>query len=392
MAFFDPVIRELANKFSLGGRAGALVMELLRNAANERSGGLAGFIDRFKKAGLEDLAASWIGRGENRPLTAAQMEAALGGAVIGRIAAKVGLPASAAMPAMAFVVPKLIDKLTPNGTIPATLPPEAAAFVTAGAAPVRTAASASATTTKTQRSVTGVRTASGVGAASPEAAAQSRGGGFFRKLLPLLGLALLGMLAYWLINPLAEQTAKRVTTPAAQTGAQLSVRNTDGSASDAGVAADQQTGTAISTDDAEARATREATERSLSALNALPSGYSASAMTNALNVSIIRFATGSAQLSTESMDYLREAAKVIKGAPAGAVIEVGGHTDAVGDAAMNDRLSQARAESVREALIGYGVEPAMLTARGYGGSRPVAGNDTPEDRFQNRRIEFTIVN
>ena len=74
----------------------------------------------------------------------------------------------------------------------------------------------------------------------------------------------------------------------------------------------------------------------------------------------------------------------------GAVIEVGGHTDATGSTELNQALSQLRAEAVRAALIAQGVDAARLRAVGYGESRPVADNDTDEGRARNRRVELAI--
>jgi OmpA-OmpF porin, OOP family len=73
-----------------------------------------------------------------------------------------------------------------------------------------------------------------------------------------------------------------------------------------------------------------------------------------------------------------------------AVIE--GHTDNVGGARYNQALSQRRAEAVRKYLIDtFGIEPSRLTAKGYGLSKPIADNGTPEGRQKNRRIEARIT-
>ncbi len=69
-------------------------------------------------------------------------------------------------------------------------------------------------------------------------------------------------------------------------------------------------------------------------------------------------------------------------------LEIGAHTDSVGNDARNQALSQARAEAVRQALVDRGVREEAVTARGYGESRPVATNNTPDGRAQNRRIDF----
>ncbi len=72
-------------------------------------------------------------------------------------------------------------------------------------------------------------------------------------------------------------------------------------------------------------------------------------------------------------------------------IEIGGHTDNVGNAASNLKLSLDRANTVRDYLIGKGVDPARLTAKGYGMTQPVAENKTEAGRAENRRTEVTIM-
>lgn len=73
------------------------------------------------------------------------------------------------------------------------------------------------------------------------------------------------------------------------------------------------------------------------------------------------------------------------------VIMIGGHTDDVGDDIANQDLSQRRAQAVRAYAIEKGVDSTRITAVGFGESRPIVPNTTPENRQQNRRVEFTIV-
>ena len=73
-------------------------------------------------------------------------------------------------------------------------------------------------------------------------------------------------------------------------------------------------------------------------------------------------------------------------------IEVGGHTDWISSDAYNLRLSQRRAESVRDFLIGSGVAADRIDAVGYGESRPIASNETETGRALNRRVEFVALN
>ena len=74
----------------------------------------------------------------------------------------------------------------------------------------------------------------------------------------------------------------------------------------------------------------------------------------------------------------------------GLKIEIEGHTDSEGTPERNQRLSDRRAQAVVDFLIKRGVDQAQLQAIGYGETRPLAPNDTTENRAKNRRIEFTV--
>ena len=108
-----------------------------------------------------------------------------------------------------------------------------------------------------------------------------------------------------------------------------------------------------------------------------------------LDLAGITFESGSADITAEGQAILDEAVAVLTNA-VGVNVEVDGHTDSAGGAASNQRLSQARAESVVAYLVGRGVDEAILTAVGFGEEQPIADNATPEGREQNRRIEFAV--
>lgn len=95
-------------------------------------------------------------------------------------------------------------------------------------------------------------------------------------------------------------------------------------------------------------------------------------------------------LRNESYPELNRLVGLFKRLP-NLTVEIGGHTDNVGSDASNQKLSQARAESVRKYLISKGVQASRLTSAGYGEAKPVATNDTDEGRQLNRRVELRIV-
>jgi len=135
-----------------------------------------------------------------------------------------------------------------------------------------------------------------------------------------------------------------------------------------------------------------ATSSTKSALTSLPaSGFTPEALVKILNMSIINFDTGSSAIPDSAVDILTTAAAKMKQLPAGTKLEIAGYTDNTGDPAGNLTLSNQRAASVRDFLVKGGVDAAVLTAKGYGADQPVAPNDTPEGRFQNRRIEYHLV-
>ncbi len=101
----------------------------------------------------------------------------------------------------------------------------------------------------------------------------------------------------------------------------------------------------------------------------------------------VRFATSKSALTDSSKSVLDEVAKSLAAWPE-LTVEVAGHTDASGDAAMNQRLSEARANAVRDYLVGRGIKGERLVAKGYGETTPIADNKSKEGREKNRRVEL----
>jgi OmpA-OmpF porin, OOP family len=105
----------------------------------------------------------------------------------------------------------------------------------------------------------------------------------------------------------------------------------------------------------------------------------------------VQFELGSDKLLEVSFPLLDEVATVMVQNEQIEIVEIAGHTDASGGAKRNRELSQQRAESVRQYLISKGIKKQRLTSKGYGPDQPIAGNDTPEGREANRRVEFVII-
>jgi outer membrane protein OmpA-like peptidoglycan-associated protein/uncharacterized protein YidB (DUF937 family) len=321
MGAMDLLVNEVESRFGLGGaKAGSLLAAIL-SLIQEQSGGLAGFLDKFRRAGLSDTVSGWLSGGTPTPVSADSLQNVLGSQTVSNIASRVGLPASTAASALGFMIPRLVQSLAPGGAIPTRLPAEAMSYLSGA---------------------TGAVAAGARGAV--HAVEQS---GMRRYLWPLLAVLAAFLLFYWLwpkSKPVTFNVEDQI---------------------------------------------RMASDKAMAALNSLKPGYSAQDLNGALNLEIINFSTGSAQIPDYSAPFLNKAAEVIKLAPSGTTIEIGGHTDNTGDAAANLALSQQRADAVRSYLIQQGVPQSTLTAKGYGDTKPIATNETEEGKFHNRRIEFS---
>lgn len=105
----------------------------------------------------------------------------------------------------------------------------------------------------------------------------------------------------------------------------------------------------------------------------------------------ITFEPASSNIDSKSIAVVEKIATAMQNCQ-GARMEIGGYTDSQGRAAMNQALSQARAESVLDALLGLDVLTTNLSAKGYGASHPIANNNTAAGRQANRRITFKLLN
>jgi uncharacterized protein YidB (DUF937 family) len=119
MSFLDAIVGTLQSHVENNTQAQenplASVMGLLNNPA---IGGLPGLMAKFSEQGLGGHVASWIGSGENLPISSEQLEAVLGSSVVQEIAAKFGIDSSSAAGILAGMLPQVVDHLTSSGQTP----------------------------------------------------------------------------------------------------------------------------------------------------------------------------------------------------------------------------------------------------------------------------------
>jgi outer membrane protein OmpA-like peptidoglycan-associated protein len=104
----------------------------------------------------------------------------------------------------------------------------------------------------------------------------------------------------------------------------------------------------------------------------------------------ITFDTASDVIKPESGPTLRSVLKLLQDNP-DVRFEIQGHTDSQGGDKVNGPLSDKRAAAVKTWLVKQGVDEARLTTKGFGSTKRLASNDTPEGRADNRRVEFVKI-
>jgi outer membrane protein OmpA-like peptidoglycan-associated protein/uncharacterized protein YidB (DUF937 family) len=461
MALFDSVLKTADDHFQLGEKGAPLLNALVSLIESE---GLVTFLNRFRRAGLGLVADSWVDAGANTGLSPHQLEDGLGKETLQNLARQTGIPIETAAPAVAAMIPQVVDLMTPDGVLRASQ-----------SLPRRT----------DDRDDAIMTAATGENA---NASVSSGGASLLRAILPLILLAFLVGIGFYTCRPnqetrlaqvhkndnvstnnnrTAANSATNVAAP--KVDPRVSIRAENGKyfvsgtvSSEAernqiieamrrelGAEAVDFSGLRI---DANAKpanwlakigellpalkgwtggeltfagennlrasgnlpqnlidriktvfigwqlpaiflgtgadATRAANEQAAAALE---SAQTPADVVEALNISIINFASGKSDIPPDASPILEKAAGILKNAPAGTNIEVGGHTDNQGNAATNQTLSEARAAAVKSELARLGVKPEILSAKGYGATKSKADNSTEHGRFQNRRIEYTLI-
>ena len=101
----------------IGGAAGAGLVTVV-NGLIEKHGGLQGIVAQFQQQGLGPTIQSWVGTGENLPISPDQVQQALGSDSIQQLAAKLGIPPDQLAAKLSEILPQAVDKMTPGGKLP----------------------------------------------------------------------------------------------------------------------------------------------------------------------------------------------------------------------------------------------------------------------------------
>ncbi len=364
---FDVLLKELAKRLNLGGKtdgsasltgANSLMGMLLSLMFDDKRGGFSGFIDRFRAKGLGDAVTSWLGNGENKILSTAQLETVLGPQVLAQMASRLDLAPSAVATALGQLIPTAIDKLSPDGRLPTgSVVPDVAKSYLGNFADFASTAVLPET----------IATHAAQHTLAHGPSSSSSNSKLWLLLIPVL------------IAPLffIKQCTHTLETPPANTATPVTATAPEVTpiAPTATAAPD-----ALSTDAA-------------TALDALISSETVSneALISALNLMTVHFDSGTAEIKADSVAIVEKAAVAIQKIP-GLQLQVGGHTDNRGLAVDNQKLSEARAVAVLERLVTLGVGRGNLNAVGFGDTAPRADNSTKPGRAKNRRIEFSVKN
>ncbi len=374
---FESIIGEADAKFELGKeKAGILLTAILDFIKRD---GFSGFAARFKDVGLGDLLNSWVGTDANTPISNEQTESAFGEDTLKSFADKTGLDYKTATSATAFIIPHIVDTLTPNGMMPndANL-----AAMLGDSLPAANAVGAVA-----GEPFDRMDAAVGSSAVDEYAADDlANENPVLKWLLPLIILAIMVILGFWFCGK-STPVAMNVNTNmnSANSNANMLKSNANSANSNANMMNSNANDGANNSTAATTNENRTLTEVTLpdgTKLQAYPNGiedqlikflqsdeYKNATDDNLknkwFNFDDLNFKFGTTELVPESKRQLDNIVAILKAFPA-AKIKIGGYTDKKGDDAANKKLSDNRAKAVKSALEKDGVGAQVPEAEGYG--------------------------
>ncbi|MEG2999621.1 MAG: YidB family protein [Comamonas sp.] len=340
----DTLIREVSARLGLGDQARPLIQMLVAYIANPATGGLSGFLDKFRSAGMGGLVQSWLGSATTPQVpSASQLDTVLGAGdgLLNKVSTRLGLPYDKVGTAVAALLPMLVSRMTPGGTVPNVLPTEFNDIAREGQSLLGMGKEAAA------------RVTAAAGAAAAPVAAASGGMG---KWLPWLIAALVVIfgISYCAKSkqPAEAPAPAAVPAPAAPEPAPAPAPAAAAPAADSFTA---------------------------------PEGAGVlDGMLQDMPLLRVFFDSGKTDVSPEFADKAKAVVAYLQGNPDVKAV-ISGFNDPTGDPVKNAELSKRRAEAVQAALVAAGV-PADRTAL----EKPAETTDTGVTNAASRRVDVVL--
>ena len=345
---FDVLIRELAARFNLGAQAEPVLRMVLADMVDASKGGLPAFVQKFEAAGLGARVASWVGEGAAaQSISPAQVETVLGGSgdLISRLSKLPGLTRPDVTVALTYLLPALVGKLTPDGTVGTVLPVGLKTYFDESAARV----SASNTS--------------------------NSGADGLVRWLPWLFAALAGLsvLAY---------CSKQQSEPVAPEFSAMQ------SSAPVVAGASQSASAAAPTVAASAPAANNAASAAGSSAPSAAAAPAASVVADQVEGKprvTVYFDVSKADVAADFAAVSADLRKAMTDNPA-LKAQLAGFNDPTGNAASNALLAKKRAQAVRTAMLAAGIAPARIEL--VKPAAPLAG--AVVDNAAARRVEITL--
>ena len=375
----DTLIREFSARWGLADQGRPLVQMLVAAISNPATGGLPGFLEKFRREGWGGMVNTWVDNNatpENP--TTAQIETVLGGSSAGgllnQLATRLNLPYDKITTAVAGLLPMLIGRMTPDGTIPSTLPTEFSTLAREGNALLglgvgagSTAAGAAAAHTRAARAAT----------ASPVSSSSAGLG----KWLPWLIAALVVIFGV----SYCSKSKDPVETPPPAPTTPAPVEPVPATPAPEPVPEPAPAEPAASTDAAGTTATTDSAGTAAGAAMAAPEGADVlDEMHNGMPALRVFFDTGKTDVAASFAEKSKSLVDFLNTNPDIKAI-ISGFNDPTGDPMRNAELSKQRAEAVKNALVAAGVAEDRAVME-----KPAETTDTGVNNAAARRVDVML--
>ena len=364
----DTLIREFSARWGLADQGRPLVQMLVAAISDPSTGGLPGFLEKFRREGWGGMINSWV---DNNAVaetpTTSQIERVLGGAnggLLEQLSKRVNLPHDKITTAVAGLLPVLIGRMTPDGSVPSVLPAEFTALAREGSDLLGLGGSATQS----------VHPATARAAAPSPVPSSSSGLG---KWLPWLIAALVVIFGVTYCSKNKQPLSANETVPSAA--------STPAPAEPASPAPAEPASPAPEPAPVTSDPTTSVAPAASSTQAAVPEGADViDEMHNGMPVLRVFFDTGKTDVAASFSEKSKSLVDFLK-ANTDVKAIISGFNDPTGDAARNAELSKQRAEAVKNALVAAGVEEARAVME-----KPADTTDTDVNNAAARRVDVML--